>query len=110
MSSCYDIASLFYNSIEHDVVLGVESLTFGGIGVLLGLSLLKLQKKLGIVALLAGVFEISSAFFFLTILLSIVGQILLIPTELLEIILIFKSIEIIKTRMVEKADFNQVVS
>lgn len=110
MSSCYDIASLFYNSIEHDVVLGVESLTFGGIGVLLGLSLLKLQKKLGIVALLAGVFEISSAFFFLTILLSIFGQILLIPTELLEIILIFKSIEIIKTRMVEKADFNQVVS
>jgi transcriptional regulator with XRE-family HTH domain len=110
MSSCYDIASLFYNSIEHDVVLGVESFAFGGIGVLLGLSLLKLQKKLGIVALLAGVFEISSAFFFLTILLSIIGQVLLIPTELLEIILIFKSIEIIKTRMVEKEDFNQVVS
>lgn len=110
MSSCYDIASLFYNSIEHDVVLSVESLAFGGIGVLLGLSLLKLQKNLGIVALLAGVFEISSAFFFMTILLSIIGQVLLIPTELLEIILIFKSIEIIKTRMVEKEDFNQVVS
>jgi transcriptional regulator with XRE-family HTH domain len=89
MSSCYDIASLFYNSIERDVVLGAESITFGGIGVLFGLSLLKLQKKLGIVALLAGVFEISSAFFFLTILLSIVGQTLLIPAELLEIILIY---------------------
>jgi transcriptional regulator with XRE-family HTH domain len=110
MTSCYDIASLFYNSIERDVVLGVEALTFGGIGVLFGISLLKLQKKMGIIALLAGVIEISAAFFFLTILLSIVGQILLIPEELLEIILVFKSIEIIKKRMVEKEDFNQVVS
>jgi transcriptional regulator with XRE-family HTH domain len=110
MTSSYDIASLFYNSIERDAVLGAEAITFGGIEVLFGLSLLKLQKKLGIVALLTGVFEISSAFFFLTILLSIVGQILLIPAGLLEIILIFKSIEIVKTRRVEKEDFNQDIS
>lgn len=110
MTSCYDVASLFYNSIERDVVLGAEALTFGVIGVLFGLSLIKLQKNLGIVALLAGVFEITSAFFFLTILLSIVGKILLIPAELLEIILIFKSIEHIKTRMLEKEDFNLVIS
>jgi transcriptional regulator with XRE-family HTH domain len=110
MTSCYDVASLFYNSIERDVVLGAEALTFGVIGVLFGLSLIKLQKNLGIVALLAGVFEITSAFFFLTILLSIVGKMLLIPAELLEIILIFKSIEHIKTRMLEKEDFNLLVS
>lgn len=110
ITSCYDIVTLFYNSVERDVVLGAEAVTFGAIGILFGLSLLKLQKTLGTISLLAGVFEISSAFFYLTILFSIIGQILLIPAELFEIILVFKSLEIVKSKLAENETFNHINS
>lgn len=97
----YDIASLFYNSIEREFILGAEALTFGGIGIIFGASLIRLQRSFGLVPVIAGVFEIFAACFFLTILFAFIGQIILIPAELLEIVIIYKSIEIIKTKQVE---------
>jgi len=38
----YDIASLFYDSVEREFILGAQALTFGGIGILYGISLIKL--------------------------------------------------------------------
>jgi transcriptional regulator with XRE-family HTH domain len=97
----YDIASIFYESIEREFILGAESLTFGGIGILFGVSLMKLQKPFGQLPVIAGIFEIFAACFFLTIFLAFVGQIILIPAELLEIVILFKAVELIKSKQPE---------
>jgi hypothetical protein len=94
----YDIASIFYYPIEREFILGGEALTFGGIGIIYGISLLRLQKPIGLIVNFAGVFEIVAACFFLTIILAFVGQIILIPAELFEIVIIYKSIELIKSK------------
>jgi hypothetical protein len=97
----YDIASIFYESIERGFILGSEALTFGGIGILFGVSLLKLQKPLGQLPVIAGIFEIFAACFFLTIIFAFVGDILLIPVELLEIVILYKVLELVKSKKPE---------
>ena len=94
----YDTASLFYDSIEREFILGAQALTFGGIGILFGISLIKLQKSFGTVPVIAGIFEIAASCFFLTIILAFVGHIMLIPAELLEIVILYKAVEIIKSK------------
>jgi transcriptional regulator with XRE-family HTH domain len=94
----YDIASLFYEPVEGKFMLGAEALTFGGIGIIFGISLIRLQKPLGQIPAIAGIFEIFAACFFLTIILGFVGEIILIPAELLEIVILFKVVELIKTK------------
>jgi transcriptional regulator with XRE-family HTH domain len=94
----YDIASIFYWPTEREYVLGAEALTFGGIGIIYGVSLMRLKKPIGDVAIWAGIFEIIAACFFLTIILSFVGFIVLIPAELFEIIILFKVSEMIKSK------------
>ena len=93
----FEIVSV-YNAVEVDTVRVGASLSFGAIGVLFGISLAKLNRSLGVISLLAGAFEIIAAIFFLTIALSFVGFIVLIPAELLEIILIYKSVELLRDR------------
>jgi len=97
----YDITSLFNKSIESEFMLGAEALTFGVIGILFGVSLIKLQKSFGQLPIIAGIFEIFAACFFLTLVLAFVGQIILIPAELLEIIILYKAVEIIKSKRPE---------
>ncbi len=97
----YDVASVFYESIEREFILGAEALTFGGIGILFGVSLIKLQKPFGQLPVIAGIFEIFAACFFLTILFSFVGEIILIPAELLEIVILYKAGELIKAKQPE---------
>lgn len=94
----YDIASLFYDSVEREFILGAQALTFGGIGILYGISLIKLQRSFGNVPVAAGIFEIAASCFFLTIILSFIGHIMLIPAELLEIVILYKAVEIIKSK------------
>ena len=98
----YDIASIFYKSIERSFILGSEALTFGGIDILFGVSLLKLQKPLGQLPVIAGIFQIFAACFFLTIFLAFVGEIILIPVELLEIVILYKVLELVKSKQPEK--------
>lgn len=95
----YDIASLFYNSIEREFILGAEALTFGGIGIIFGISLIKLQNTFGQLPVVAGIFEIFAACFYITVIFVFIGQIILIPAELLEIVIIYKSIEMIKAKL-----------
>jgi transcriptional regulator with XRE-family HTH domain len=102
----YDIASIFYQSIEREFILGSEALTFGGIGILFGVSLIKLQKPFGQLPVIAGIFEIFAACFFLTIFFAFVGEIILIPAELLEIVILYKVVELIKTKHQENETSN----
>ena len=97
MLKAYDAASVFYNSIEHEWVMGGVALTFGAIGIIYGISLRRL-KLIGTIAKTAGLFEILAGCFFLTLVLSPIGLIMLIPAEIMEIIIIFKAIELVKQK------------
>lgn len=94
---CYDIASFFYNGIAQEWVMGGVALTFGTIGIIYGIGLNKL-KLIGKIVKFAGVFEILAGCFFLTIIMSFIGFILLIPANIFEIIILFKVIELTKKK------------
>lgn len=94
----YDIATVFYESTEREFILGAEALTFGGIGILFGVSLIKLQRPFGQLPFIAGIFELFAACFFLTIIFSFIGEIILIPAELLEIVFLYKTVELVKAK------------
>jgi len=97
----YDVATVFYDAIEQKFVLGAAAVTFGAIGIVYGFSLARLEPAIGIIAKWAGIFEAIAGCFFITIVLFFIGHILLIPAELLEIIILFKVIEIVKLKQTE---------
>ena len=97
----YDIGSVFYDSIERQFILGSEAVVFGCIGILYGVSLWRLRTSIGSVAKYAGAFEILTGCFFLTIVLSFMGFIMQVPAELFEIIILYKSVDIIKSKQAE---------
>lgn len=97
----YDIASVFYHSIEPEIVLFGASLLYGVTGIIYGISLRRLRERFGRIAKYAAAIELIAACFFLTVVLSFVGDIVRVPAELLEIIILFKAIEIIKTEETE---------
>lgn len=94
----FEIVSVYNDAVEVHTVMVGASLSFGAIGILFGISLAKLNRSLGVISLLAGAFEIVAAIFFLTVAVSFVGFIVLIPAELLEIVLIYKSVEVLRYR------------
>jgi len=94
----YDIVSVFYESVERTFVLQAESFTYGGILIVYGVALMRLQTSVGKIARYAGLFEIIAGCFFLTILLGFVGYFVLMPAELLEIIILFKVIDLTITK------------
>ncbi|MHC1702508.1 MAG: helix-turn-helix domain-containing protein [Tenuifilaceae bacterium] len=97
----YDIISLFYDSVDGEFIAGASALTFGIIGIIYGISLIRLKSSVGGISKYAGLLEIIGGCFLLTIALAFVGLLIYIPAELLEIIIIFKVIEIIKTKQTE---------
>ena len=96
MLNTYDIVSLFYNPIETDFVNGASLIIFGFMGIIFGVSLTRLHKEFGLAAKLAGVLELIAGFLFLTVLFAFIGIFFIIPAVLIEIIIIFKAIELIK--------------
>lgn len=97
----YDIASIFYDSLERQYILGGSALAFGVIGIIYGISLNRLHRSIGKIAKYAGILEIIGGCFFLTFVLSFFNIAIFIPAKVLEIIIIYKVIEIIKTKQNE---------
>lgn len=71
------------------------SVTIGGIGIVLGIALLRLQDSMGRIAGIAGKFEIVVGVFFLSIFLFFFSLILLVPATIIEIVLLFKAYEFV---------------
>lgn len=92
----HDITSLFIEIIPMEYFISGMSLSFGAVGVLFGIGIIKLKDQLGNTALATGVFEIIVAIFFFTVILAWLGYILMIPLILLEIILLYKAMEVLK--------------
>lgn len=97
----YEIASVFYNSVEELYVMGGAALTFGSILIVHGIALIRLKNTVGTVANYAGVFAIISGAFFLTVILSFIGLILTLPLELFQIFLLYKAVELIQAKQQE---------
>ena len=98
LTIAYDIVSVFYDADERKFILGAEALTFGTILIIFGFSLLRLRRSVGMVSNFAGIFEIVAGCFFLTVILFFIGDILLIPAELFEIVILYKSTELIRSK------------
>ena len=94
----YDIVSIFYHPIEREALLLSASVTFGFIGIIFGVALRRLEPSLGRVAEFAGIIEIMAACFFVTMIFAFMGLIVQTPAVLLEIILIYKTMEIVKAK------------
>ena len=103
LTTGYDIASVFYYPVERQSVLGAESFIYGGILIIYGISLRRLRHDVGSIARWAGLFEILAGCFFLTIVLGFIGFFVLMPANLLEIIILYKGIDIIISQQSENA-------
>jgi transcriptional regulator with XRE-family HTH domain len=102
-SISYDIISLFNNDYGMEVIMVAQALIFGTLGIILGVALIKLQKTHGTVAMAAGIFELIAGFFLVTVILALLGLVLLLPAVLLEIVVIYKTLEIIKEKQVSES-------
>ena len=107
MSTILDIASIYHEDIYNETTLGAMGLTFGVLGIIFGIALIRLRKEAGELALAAGVFQLLAGFFFMTLVLSFMGFIILIPAELCGIILIFKIVNTLK-RSIHQEDGNAI--
>lgn len=108
MLSGYDIVTIFSDSAPDEYIAGASALTFGIFGIIFGISLLRLQRSVGSSATVAGILEITGGCFLLTVILAFIGLIIYLPAEIVEIILIFKVLEIIKARQEEGTEpFNR---
>jgi transcriptional regulator with XRE-family HTH domain len=94
----YDITTLYYPEIEYEFVFISFSITFGILGIMFGYALMTLQKPLGNLAQYAGVLEILMGVCLLTVILSPLALFLSIPIELFEVLLIFRTIRLIKSK------------
>ncbi len=97
----YDILSLYVGEIDYQVVIGAYSVTFGILGILLGVSVIRLQNALGTLAKVTGIFEIVAYGCMATVILGILGYIILTPTIILEIIVLYKISEMLKAKQKE---------
>ncbi|MCV9387328.1 helix-turn-helix domain-containing protein [Reichenbachiella ulvae] len=89
----YDIIAVGFDSINFDFVLGMEALTFGVLELAFGIALFRQGAQYGTTAKLSGVGEIVCGLCFLTFVLAPVGLVLLIPTMILELLLLYKAMD-----------------
>ena len=92
----YDMVSLYFEPFYTEYVLTTQ-LIFCGIGsIVFGLALMRLKKFFGKIPDIAGGFEVVKGILFAMVFLSWIGLMFLIPTIILQIILLYKIEELLK--------------
>jgi transcriptional regulator with XRE-family HTH domain len=99
----HDIASVFYDAGERLAIIIGATVTYGAVGIVYGISLRRLEQHVGRSAEVAGLLEIGAALFFFTVIFAIVGEMILVPAELIEILILFKAVELISARQTRAA-------
>ncbi len=94
-----DIASLYYEPLNDGSILILESISFGIVGVLMGIATLRFQKALGNIAVVTGIFQIVTYAFFTSVVFAFGGFLLLTVTTILEIIILYKIAQLVKEKM-----------
>lgn len=95
----YDVISVFNDSLAMEIVLLAESVTFGALGILFGVSILKSRAILGCTGLASGIAELIIAGCFLTIVLSPVALFFFFPAVILEALVLYKVSSLVKDQM-----------
>lgn len=93
LAELYDIFLIYFSDGLIVTITVVELLVFGIIQIIFGASLLKLKTKLGTLIQVNGVLEIVLGVCLVTLFLAGVGAFLLIPTTILEIIVIYRLVK-----------------
>ncbi|MFT7072656.1 MAG: transcriptional regulator with XRE-family HTH domain [Patiriisocius sp.] len=96
-----DITSLFFEPLDQSVILIAKLISFGVIGILMGVAMIRFQKPLGNIATITGIFEIVTYSCFLIVIFATGGVMLLIPTRILEIIMLYKIAQLVKEKIKE---------
>ncbi|WP_425659177.1 helix-turn-helix domain-containing protein [Tenacibaculum ascidiaceicola] len=86
----YDIFLINFSEEAVGVSLIVELLVFGVVQIIFGIGLLQLKSRLGTLVQVCGVLEIITGVLLSTVVLASLGLFLLIPTIIIEIIVIYK--------------------
>ncbi len=89
--SIYDLFLLAYPSLEPKALDFIILFLFGIVSIFFGISLLQLKKKFGAIAKATAILEIITGITLATIFLSFIGLILIIPTTILEIIILYRA-------------------
>lgn len=95
----FDLFTIHYSLSDSNLLsLGSgESICFGAISVVFGVGLIRLQDGMGQLSKIAGILEIISGCMFAIVILFFLGYLILIPATILEIILLFKGLELIQS-------------
>lgn len=114
--SCYILIAIFTLQIGMDVldtfihiddtswiaIGSVELISYGAAGIIFGLGLLRLQDAVGSLSKAAGILEIMAGASLLVVILFFLGFVLYIPAIILEIVILYKAYEYVKSEK-EKA-------
>ena len=92
----FDLFALLSGLVDSEVVLVVYAIGLGAAGVIYGLSLYQWHGPIAGTAKIAGIIEIVAGCLSLTVVLSAASVFVLIPAELLEIVILYKVIELIR--------------
>lgn len=95
----YDILSLYFGKIDYEILLSAEAISYGIIGILFGIAMLRLQKGLGTIALITGIFELITYGLMVTVFLAMAGYAFLTPTIILEVILLYKVVQMVREKI-----------
>lgn len=95
----FDIVSVFNEALDIKIIFLAEAISFGFIGVLFGVSILKSRAILGTVGIVSGIAELLIAFCMLTVVLSPIALFLFLPVILLEILVLYKVSKLVKEQL-----------
>lgn len=92
----YDIVSLAYDADERLFIMTASSVTFGAVGILFGIALKRLDRHVGTAATAAAVLEIIAGCCLATVVFVLFGIILLLPAIVVEMVIIYTVIAMIR--------------
>ncbi len=98
-SYLFDVLSVFNEGLDIGIILLAQGISFGFVGVLFGVSILKSRAILGNTGLASGIGELLLAFCFLTVILSPVALFLFFPVVVLEILVLYKVSTLVKKQL-----------
>jgi transcriptional regulator with XRE-family HTH domain len=101
-STCYflyDLLSVYYPVLDKEVVFLAGAIASGGLILLFGISVLKSKHILGNLGLAAGVLEVVLGICFLSVILSPLALVVIVPVNIFEILVLYRIVSMVKDQM-----------
>ena len=99
-----DVSSLSVEDVETLwLPYAVVSVIFGALGIVFGVSLIRLQDGMGELCRIAGILEIIIGIMFITVVLFFIAYVILIPALVVEILILYRGYEYLSRSQPEQA-------